>query len=230
MGNTYSRSSGNVSTPETEKLATPPIRFLDLPLELRLAVYPQILFTDEPLHWIGPNTTPDNMMSSSLAGSLSELLGVRKPRPAATTRNAVSSHGTTITTTTTTALLFTCKKIYCETIEIFYRNNIFVIRAMTFGFQPNLRYQPRLLLIQHLWIQFEGTYERSALSPDDFLDLVDTTTSSCLADITENCPKLKGLTIRDVPDAEHVADVARHSRPDFTAKTDDYLPSTCCNM
>lgn len=166
-----------------EILAITPFRFLNLLSELRLAIYPQVLFTDEPLHWIRPDLTSEHTSYSSPAAFLTNLLRARKSWLTATTRPAVSAYiSTTRTTRTTssTALLFTCKTIYHEAIEHFYRNNIFVIRAMTVGFQPFLRHQPFLLLVQRLCIQLRDPYDPSAMNVDDLNSLVDATVSSCL--------------------------------------------------
>lgn len=194
MGNTYSRNGQDVSKLDIETIT--PFRFLDLPPEIRLTIYLQTLFIDEPLHWIGPDITSDQTIYSFLASFLSNVLSGRKNWPTAKKPPALSSY---IPPTTKIALLFTCKTIYHEAIEMFYRNNVFLVRVMTVGFQPLLRHQPLLLLVQRLCIQYKGSYDPRT-DVFDYLDLLDTTTSLCLQDIIDSCPNLRSLTILGIPD------------------------------
>lgn len=224
MGNTYSRSSGDVSELKTGTLAITPFRFLDLPPELRLAIYPRILLTDEPLQWMGPYFTSDHATRSRLAGFLPKMLGAMKERPVATTRHLMSSYVATTTTITTmkAALLFTCKTIYREATELFYRDNIFVLRATTIGFQPILRHQPLLLLVQRLCIQYKGNDEPSTSTVSDYIHLVDAITSSCLQDIVDSCPNLRSLTVCGIPDSMQAAYYAwLHSPRVLSPETED---------
>lgn len=194
MGNSYSRSSHITSDLETDTIAIPPNRLLSLPPELRLAIYAQTLLTDRPLHWIGLDPISDNRISLLFAGFLPKLIGARTQRPTATTRRPVSSYAST-----TTALLFTCKTIYRDAIEFFYQNNTFVIQAMKIGFRPVLRQQPFLSLVQRLCIQFHDSIDLYNMNAKDFLDLADTSISSCLQNIIDNCPNLESLTICGIP-------------------------------
>lgn len=175
-------------------LAITPLRFLDLPPELRLAIYAQTIFTDEPLHWIGSGSTTYNTIRPCFAAFLQNLLRTRKDSPTATTQRPVSSYVSTVI-----ALLFTCKTIYREAIELFYQNNNFVIQAMTTGFQPVLRHQPFLSVAQRLCIRFHNTFDRHTMNGNDFLDLADASITSCLQNIIDNCPNLKSLTVCGIP-------------------------------
>lgn len=194
MGNIFSRSGQDVSKLGIETIT--PFRILDLPPELRLIIYSETLSIDEPLHWIGPEVTSDQTNNWFLARFLSNVRSGRKEWPAAKTPLALSSN---VSTTTKIALLFTCKTIYREAIEMFYRNNIFVIGVMTVGFQPLLRHQPLLLLVQRLCIQYKKFYDPSVEDDESYLDLADKNTSLCLQDVTDSCPNLKSLTVLDIP-------------------------------
>ncbi len=215
MGNTYSRSSRDASELKIEMQNIAPFRFLDLPSEIRLAVYRQILCTKQLLYWTEPNLTSDYTSCSFLAAYLPNFLGARKEWPI-----AVSSY--VATRTTRIALLFTCKTIYREAIELFYQHNFFVIRAMTIGFHPIVRQRLVLLHIQRLRIQYINTAEPSTLKENDLIDLVDATISSCLQNAIDCCPNLKSLTICDIPNPATVAYYAwLRTGPVFTAETDD---------
>ena len=198
MGNTYSRSSGDVLKLKTETLAAKHCSFLDLPPEVRLAIYHQTLLIGKPLQWRGPYPSSDHAMGSLLAGFLPKWLAAREECPAAITQREENSNFST----STMSLLFTCRTVYHEAIELFYRNNIFMIWASTIGLRPFLRHQPLLLLVQRLRIECKA-YNRS-LDFDDYLDQVDAATSTCLRDVTECCPTLKSLTIYGIIDSQQM--------------------------
>ena len=165
-----------------------PFRFLDLPVELRFMIYSQLLFTEEPLRWIGPRYYPDYRNGSLLAGALK----VKNRLGATATRNGLRA-------TTATALLFTCKTIYLEAITPFYQNNVFEFSPTEFNTQPILRRQPLPHLVRHLRVQYRGVFEPWRVLPKHYTNRVEAILASCLQDIIDRCPNLTSLTIGGIP-------------------------------
>ena len=189
------RSSGNRFQRKNGMLVTPavPFRFLDLPVELRFLIFSQLLITEKPLRWIGPNYHPDYRNGSLLAGAVK----VKNSLGATATRNGLSA-------TTATAILSTCKTIYLEAINFFYQNNVFAIPPTNFNTQPILRRQPLPHLVRHLQIQYRGVYEPWRVLPKDYTNRVDAIISPCLQDVIDRCPNLTSLTISGIPDPGEV--------------------------
>ena len=190
-----SRSSANRFQWENDMLITPavPFRFLDLPVELRFSIYSLLLFTEEPLRWIGPKYHPDYRNGSLLAGAVK----VKNRLGATATRNGLR-------VTTATAILFTCKAIYLEAINLFYQNNVFEIPPTNFNTQPILRRQPLPHLVRRLRVQYRGVYEPWRVLPKDYTNIVDAIISSCLLDVVDRCPNFTSLTIGGIPDPGEV--------------------------
>lgn len=176
-------------------LVTPPLafRFLDLPVELRPLIYSQVLFTEEPLRWIGPKYHPESRSGSLLAGAVK----VRDRLEATATRNGLRA-------TTVTAILLTCKTIYLETINPFYQNNVFAVPATEFKDQPILRREPLPRLVRRLRVQYRGVYDPFRMLPMDYTNRVDAIIGSCLQDVMDRCPNLTSLTIDGIPDPGEV--------------------------
>ena len=190
-----SRSSGNRFQWDNGMLVTPavPFRFLDLPVELRFLIYSQLLFTEESLRWIGPKYHPGYRKGSLLASAVK----VKARLGATATRNGLRA-------TTATAILFTCKTIYFEAINLFYQNNVFEVPPTNFNTQPILRRQPLPRLVRHLRVQYRGVYEPWRMLPKDYTNSVDAIISSCLQDVIARCPNLTNLTIGGIPDPGEV--------------------------
>ena len=175
-------------------LATPvPFRFIDLPVELRLYIYTQVLVTEEPLRWIGPKYHTESRNGSLLARTVK----VRDKLGATVTRNGLRA-------TTATAILFTCKTICLEAIDLFYQNNVFEVSPTDFTTQPILRRQPLPYLVRRLRVQYRGVYDPSRVLPTDYTRRADVVISSCLQDVIDRCPNLTSLTIGGIPDPNEV--------------------------
>ena len=170
-----------------------PFRFLDLPVELRFLIYSLLLFTEEPLRWIGPKYHPNYRNGSLLAGAAK----VKSRLGATATRNGLRA-------TTATAILFTCKTIYHEAIDLFYQNNVFEVSATELNTQHILRRQPLPHLVRRLRVQYRGVYESWRVRPKDYTNSVDAIISSCLQDVIDRCPNLTSLTIGGIPDPGEV--------------------------
>ena len=189
------RGSGNRFQSENGIHVTPPtaFRFLDLPVELRSLIYSQVLFTKEPLRWIGPKYHPEYRSGSLLAG----VVKVKDRLEATATRKGLRAN-------TATAILLTCKTVYLETINLFYQNNVFAVPATDFKSQPILRREPLPRLVRRLRMQYRGVYDPFRVLPMDYTNRVDVIIGLCLQDVMDRCPNLTSLTIDGIPDPGEV--------------------------
>ena len=106
--------------------------------------------------------------------------------------------------TKATAILFTCKTIYFEAIDLFHQNNVFEVPATNFNTQPILRRQPLPHLVRRLRVQYRGVYDPWRVLPMDYTNRVDAIIDSCLQNVMDRCSNLTSLTIGGIPDPGEV--------------------------
>ncbi|MCJ1450603.1 hypothetical protein MMC28_000936 [Mycoblastus sanguinarius] len=112
----------------------------------------------------------------------------------------------------TTALLRTCRTIYNEGIQIFYRKNRFRFPALAGGIGPIIAHQPFLSYVRNVSIDY--TYSFPELWLTKLGDQADSTIASCIVQLSNQCPALRefSLHVPSISALPHLVELARQGR------------------